>query len=136
MKQEEEDLIMGITDPLDPLKCYCGRPTKIYDSLFRRNFCSDECSTDLRIFLGGTDQSIKIKKEINEVKAGDFTIRGSVVTFGETLQQHTKTKAASIDQIDAKIQSQLADAKIRDEMKRKFPNMPDSVIDAMIKAKG
>lgn len=107
----------------DPLRCYCGKPTKIYDSLFRRNFCSDECSTALRIFLGGTDATVKIM--------GDFCIRGPVVTLHETLARHQQSKATSIDKIDAEVQKQIEKDKKRAELKK--IGIADNVIEAMLK---
>jgi hypothetical protein len=127
---------MPITEPLDPLKCYCGKATRIYDSLFKRNFCSDECSTSLRLFLGGTDRSIEI---VNEVKAGDFRIRGPVVTLDSVgytnpaLARHQEAKATVIDKIDAQVQAQLDEAKERASLKK--IGLPEAVIEAMLQAK-
>lgn len=123
---------MPITEPHDPLKCYCGKPTKIYDSLFSRNFCSDECSTDLRLFLGGTDRVIDINTEIQATKAGDFQIRGGVVTLHETLQSHQVAKASIIDKIDAQVAEQQAQDKQRRDLKKLGLN--DAVIEAMLLA--
>ena len=123
-----------VTD--NPLICYCGRATRIYDSLFGRNFCSDECSTALRLFLGGTDKAVAIMQEIRASKAGDFQIKGSVVTLHETLAKHQIAKTSTIDKIDAQVQVQLERDKLRAEFKRKFPTMPDTVIEAMLNAKG
>ena len=124
---------MGITEPLDPLKCYCGKPTKIYDSLFKRNFCSEECSNDLMHFLGGCDKSISICKEI---RAGDFNIRGGVVTLHPTLSEHQERKSRTIDEIDAKIGEDLARDKERAEKRRELKRIgiADSVIEAMLNA--
>jgi hypothetical protein len=110
-------------DPSNPLKCYCGKPTKIYDSLFRRNFCSDECSTALRVYLGGTDATVKIM--------GEFRISGSVVTLHETLAKHQQSKIKSIDAIDAQVQKQIEKDKQRADLKK--IGLADNVIEAMLK---
>ena len=127
---------MAILDPLDPLKCYCGRATKIYDSLFRRNFCSDECSTALRLFLGGTDKSIEVMNEVKPVRSGDFQIRGGVVTLHHALAQHQQAKVGTIDAIDARISAEIACNQERNNRIKalKKIGLADSVIDAMLKA--
>lgn len=114
----------------DPLICYCGKATKIYDSLFRRNFCSDECSDALRLFLGGTDKTIEIMRE---VRAGDFKINGPVVTLGEVLQAHQARKTITIDKIDAQIQAQQALEKDRKELRKL--GLDEKTIEAMLLAK-
>lgn len=114
-------------NPNDPLICYCGKATKIYDSLFRRNFCSDNCSTNLRLFLGGTDKTTEIMKEI---EAGDFKIKGSVVTLHETLAKHHAAKVISIDKIDAQIQQQQEIEKYRTNLKKL--GFADERINAML----
>ena len=123
---------MGITEPLNPLQCYCGKPTKIYDCLFKRNFCSEECSTDLMHFLGGCDKSISIAKE---VRAGDFNIRGGVVTIHPSLSQHQERKSRTIDEIDAQIGADLTRDKARNEKRRELKKigLSDNVIDEMLK---
>jgi hypothetical protein len=123
---------MATVDYSNPMICYCGKPTKVYDCLFRRNFCDGDCSENLRVFLGGTDKVIEINKAII---AGDFRISGSTVVLNETLQKHQTVKASVIDKIDAQVQAELDKDKIKAEMKRKL-NLPDSVIEAMLKAKG
>lgn len=122
---------MAMDDPLNPLQCYCGKPTRIYDSLFKRNFCSDECSNDLMAFLGGCDKSIEVVKEI---EAGDFKIRGTTVVLSDTLIKYQVAKTASIDKIDAEVQRQLAEDKLRAGFRKL--GMKEDVIDAMLKAKG
>lgn len=114
----------------DPLICYCGKATKIYDSLFRRNFCSDECSTALRLFLGGTDKTAEIMKE---VRAGDFNIKGSVVTLVDTLANFDLKKAVSVDKIDAQITQQQAEDKDRKSLRKL--GLDEKTIDAMLLAK-
>lgn len=127
----------GIMVTDDPLICLCGKPTKVYDSLFKRNFCDGDCSAQLMRFLGGCDKSIAVMAALPAaIKAGDFKIQGSVVTLGETLQRHQEAKTSVIDKIDAQVDEQLKLEKLRKEFKKKFPQMPDSVIDAMIKAGG
>jgi hypothetical protein len=122
---------MATVDYTDPLICYCGKPTKVYDCLFRRNFCDGDCSENLRIFLGGTDKVVEINKAII---AGDFRISGSTVVLNETLQKHQVAKASSIDKIDAQVQADLALDKERAALKKIGLN--DTVIEAMLKAKG
>lgn len=127
----------GIMVTDDPLICLCGKPTKVYDSLFKRNFCDGDCSAQLMRFLGGCDKSVAVMAALPAaIKAGDFKIQGSVVTLGETLQRHQEAKTSVIDKIDAQISAGLEKDKLFHEMKRKFPNMPDAVIEAMVKAKG
>lgn len=116
-----------VTD--NPLICYCGKATRIYDSLFRRNFCSDECSTALRLFLGGTDKTIEIMKEI---RAGDFKIRGPVVTFSDTLKAHQAMKVDRIDAIDAQVRAKLIEDKQRSELIK--IGLPTHTIDAILAA--
>lgn len=118
----------AITVTDNPLVCYCGKSTRVYDSLFRRNFCSDECSQALMKFLGGSDKSVEIMKEI---RAGDFSIKGSTVTLHETLQAHQRSKATSIDKIDAQIQ---ADQKFK-EIYRKVEklDLDKAGVEAMLK---
>lgn len=127
----------GIMVTDDPLICLCGKPTKVYDSLFKRNFCDGDCSAQLMRFLGGCDKSIAVMAALPAaIKAGDFKIQGSVVTLGETLQRHQEAKTSVIDKIDAQVDEQLKLEKLRKEFKKKFPQMPDAVIDAMVKAGG
>lgn len=126
---------MATVDYTDPLICYCGKPTKIYDSLFRRNFCEGECAENFRIFLGGTDKVIEINREII---AGDFKIRGSTVQLSDTLQKHQVAKATVIDKIDAQVQAALDREQARDKERAalKKIGLTDAVIDAMLKARG
>lgn len=107
----------------DPLICYCGKATKIYDSLFRRNFCSDECSDALRLFLGGTDKTIEIMKE---VRAGDFKITGPVLTLWD------QKKALKIDEIDKKVQTQQVLEHNRVTLRKL--GIDEKTIDAMLEA--
>ena len=127
----------GIMVTDDPLICLCGKPTKVYDSLFKRNFCDGDCSAQLMRFLGGCDKSVAVMAALPAaIKAGDFKIQGSVVTLGETLRRHQEAKTSVIDKIDAQVDEQLKLEKLRKEFKKKFPQMPDAVIDAMVKAGG
>lgn len=119
----------AITVTDDPLICYCGKSTRVYDSLFRRNFCSDECSQALMRFLGGSDKSVEIMREI---RAGDFSIKGSTVTLNRTLQKHQMSKAASIDKIDAQIQIQQRLELQRKELKKL--GIDDKTVEAMLEA--
>lgn len=118
---------MAITNPTDPLKCYCGRQTYIYDCVFKRNFCSNECAESLVIFLGGYPK-------VREILAGDFRIQGSTVVLSDTLIKHQTAKIASIDRIDAQIRAQTVQDKEREALRK--IGLPEATIEAMLKAKG
>jgi len=66
-------------------------------------------------FLGGCDRSIAT---MQEVKAGDFTIKGRTVTLTPAFSDHHEKKAAIIEQVDVQINAEIMEAKERASLKK------------------
>ena len=137
---------MPIMEPLNPLKCYCGQPAQLFDITFKRNFCSQQCLDDLTLFCGGEPKAYNIVTElragvlpksekVEPTRAGDFNIRGGVVTLHSELQKHQQSKVSTIDKIDAQVTEQFDRDRERDRKRKELKKIgiPDNVIEEMLK---